>query len=98
MIAYVTMDYSAMVLRPAIHCWIASRVAILVLNKTVTRTMIVALSVEMESVKKSMENIAVIVHKTVPVTVSKGSAVAMEYVRSLKVKEAPARKIAHKTM
>jgi hypothetical protein len=45
-----------------------------------------------------MENIAVIVHKTVLVTVSRGSAVAMEYVRSLKVKEAPARKIADKTI
>jgi len=45
-----------------------------------------------------LENIAVIVHKTVPVTVSRRSAVAMEYVRSLKVKEAPARKIADKTI
>ena len=80
------------------RCWIASRVSILVMGKPATRTMIVALSVEMESVRKPMENIAVIVHKTVPVTVSKENAVAMEYVRSLKVKEAPARKIAHKTM
>ena len=92
------MDYSAMGLRPAIHCWIASQVAILVMVKPVTRTLIVALCVEMGYVKKPMENIAVIVHKTVPVTVSRGSAVVMEYVRSLKVKEAPARKIAHKTM
>jgi hypothetical protein len=90
------MDYSAMGLRPVIHCWIASRVAILVMGKPATRVMIVALSVAMESVKKYMENIAVIVHKTVLVTVSKGSAVEMESVRSLKVKEAPARKIAHK--
>ena len=98
MMPFVTTNYSVMGLRPAIRCRIASKAAILVLDKTVTRTMIVVLSVAMESVKKSMESIAVIVHKTVLVTVSKESAVAMEYVRSLKVKEAPARKIADKTM
>jgi hypothetical protein len=85
-------------LRPAIRCWIASRAAIHVMGKPATRTLIVALSVAMESVRKPMENIAVIVHKTVLVTVSRGSAVAMGSVRSLKGKETPARKIVDKTI
>jgi hypothetical protein len=98
MIAYVTTDYSVMGQRPAIYCWIASQVSILVMDKPVTKTLIVALSVEMEFVKKPMENIAVTVHKTVPVMVSKENAVAMEYAKSLKIKEAPARKIVDKTV
>lgn len=97
-IASVTMDYSAMGLKPAIQCLVASREVILVMEGLATRSMIVVLSVETESVKKSMESIAVIAHKTVRVMDSKESAAEMEYVKSLKVKEAPARKIADKMM
>jgi hypothetical protein len=98
MIASVTMDYSAMVLKPAIHSLVASREAILVMEGLVMKTLIVVLSAETESVKTHLVSIAVIAPKTVRVTVSKESAVEMEFVRSLKKKEAPARKIVDKMM